>query len=364
MYITLSIVLLISVAVIVFLKQPAFGKAPSGRRLERIQNSPNYRDGKFRNLSSTEKITSEKSKISAAFDFLFRKVAGLRPSKNLPTAQTDLRQLATNQDIMVWLGHSSLFVQTDGKRLLVDPALVTASPVSFVNKPFKGTDCYSPDDLPDIDYLIITHDHYDHLDHKTVIQLKDRIKKVICPLGVGEHFAYWGFDESSITELDWHEDITFDSTFTIHCLPARHFSGRGLSPDNTLWASFMLQTPSRTIYFSADGGYDTHFADIATRFPNIDLAVLENGQYDDDWKYIHLMPDHLTAAISDLNPKRVFTVHNSKYALGKHSWYAPLDAVSAASERDSFKLMTPMIGEPLFLNDTTQVFKKWWSAVE
>jgi L-ascorbate metabolism protein UlaG (beta-lactamase superfamily) len=283
---------------------------------------------------------------------------------NLPSVKTDLKQLDINEDILIWMGHSSLFIQTDGKRILIDPTLLSASPVSFFNKPFKGAQIYAPDDIPDIDYLIITHDHWDHLDYRTVKRLKARTGKVICALGVGEHFEYWGFDKDRIVELDWNESAELENGFVVHCLPARHFSGRGFSRNKTLWASFMLQTASKSIYLSGDGGYDTHFAEIAERFGNIDLAVVENGQYSEDWKYIHLLPDDLLKAVKDLHANRLLTVHNSKYALGKHAWKEPLVNISEAAEKNSLNLITPMIGEPVRLNDTTQVFGKWWENID
>ncbi len=359
MYVTLSVIIAISVIAIIFLNQPSFGRLPRGERLERIQKSPNYHDGKFNNISPTQQITSNKSIVSTAFDFLFGKIDGLRPAKDLPVVKTDLKQLSRDEDLMLWLGHSSLFIRTNGKRFLLDPTLVSASPVSFVNKPFKGTDIYTPDDMPDIDYLIISHDHWDHLDYKTIKSLQNRIGKVICPLGVGEHFEYWGFGKDQIIELDWNEKELLEDGFMVYCLPARHFSGRGISANKTLWASYLLQTPSRNIYLSGDSGYDTHFSEIGKQF-EIDLAVLENGQYSKDWKYIHMLPECLPKAAKDLNAKTIMTVHHSKYALGMHKWSEPLETISKAAEQNSLKLITPMIGEPVFLNDTTQIFGKWW----
>ncbi len=360
MWIFFSIILILFVGVTIFINQPSFGRLPSGERLERVRNSPNYRDGKFQNLSPTIQLTSDKSIVNTMFDFLFRKVEGLRPVTDLPTVKTGLKQFRKDEEVLVWLGHSSLFIQTNSKRFLVDPVLVNASPVSFINKPFNGTKIYTPDDMPDIDYLVITHDHWDHLDYKTIRDLNARTGKVICGLGVGEHFERWGFSKDRIIELDWNENAMLDSGIIIHCLPARHFSGRGLSPNKTLWASFMLQTPSQNIYISGDGGYDTHFADISRQFEKIDFAIIENGQYNEGWKYIHLLPEDLVKSAKDLNAKRLMTMHHSKYALGKHSWYEPLDNISAAAERDSLNLLTPMIGEAVYLNDTAQVFKKWW----
>ena len=131
--------------------------------------------------------------------------------------------------------------------------------------------------MPDIDCLIVTHDHWDHLDYRTVMQLKERIGRVVCPLGVGEHFEYWGFNSDRIVELDWNESCGLSDGFRIHCLPARHFSGRGLQRNRSLWASFLVESPSRRVYLAGDGGYDTHFAEIGRRFAPIDLAVVENG---------------------------------------------------------------------------------------
>lgn len=362
MWIVFFVLLVLVTGVFVFLNQPSFGKLPRGERLERIQNSPNYREGKFQNLSPTIQITSDRSMFGIMLDFIFGKVEGLRPKIALPVIKTDLHQLDRNVDVMVWMGHSSLFIQKDGKRFLFDPTLVMASPVSFYNKPFKGTNIYTPDDIPDIDYLLITHDHWDHLDYCTIKSIENRIGKVICGLGVGEHFERWGFGKERIIELDWNEHIVLDAGIIIYALPARHFSGRGLSPNQTLWVSYMLQMPSGNIFISGDSGYDNHFSAIGEQFGKIDLAILENGQYDEGWKYIHMIPGEQVKAAKDLNADNVFTVHNSKYALGKHPWKEPLENMSADAEQNSINLLTPMIGEPVYLNDNTQTFTKWWES--
>ena len=217
--------------------------------------------------------------------------------------------------------------------------------ILIVNKPFRGTEIYSPDDMPDIDYLVISHDHWDHLDYHTVKQLKGRIGKVVCPLGVGEHFEHWGFDKSRIIELDWKESATLSQQFIIHCLPSRHFSGRGLTPNQTLWASFLLETPDRKIFIGGDGGYGSHLKQIGERFPDIDLAILENGQYNEDWKYIHTMPSLLEQTIKDLGVHRVLTVHHSKYALARHRWDEPLKNARNLSRNNSLTILMPVIGE-------------------
>ena len=346
------IVGIVAVAVIVgfvFVNQPSFGRAPQGERLERIKKSPHYKDGEFRNLHSTMMMTSQKGRLGAFWGFLFKQETDLRPEKEIPVIKTDLSKISKDENVLVWFGHSSYLIQTGGKRILVDPVFCMASPVSFVNKPFKGTELYTPDDMPDIDYLVISHDHWDHLDYNTVKKLKDRIGAVICPLGVGEHFEYWGFDKERLIELDWNEDANLAPGFMIHCLPARHFSGRRLTANQSLWASFLLEAPSQKIYIGGDGGYDTHYAEIGNRFPGIDLAILENGQYNEEWSLIHLMPQYMAQTARDLKAKRVLTVHHSKYALAKHRWDEPLKNAEEMKNKDSLNVLIPEIGEVVAL---------------
>jgi len=355
-----GLIVLLAAAVWIFMQQPMFGKLPEGSRLERIRQSPHYKNGQFQNQSPTQMLVSDKSKVRALWDFMFIRVKDLRPPQKLPAVKTDLKNLDRNEDLVVWMGHSSLYLQINGKRILTDPVLVSASPVAFVNKAYPGTGIYRPDDMPDIDYLLITHDHWDHLDYKTMLNLKGRTGKVICPLGVGAHLEYWGFDPAIITELDWNEDVQLEGGIHLTALPARHFSGRGISSNHSLWAGYMLQSTLGNIYLSGDTGYDSHFRKIKEQFGTIDLAIMENGQYNEDWKYIHLIPEDLVKAVEELKPAKLMTVHNSKYALARHPWYEPLDKIYEASALHQFPLITPRIGEPVRLKDSTQTFSKWW----
>lgn len=365
MIITLSILGILAIVIVVFLNQANFGRTPTGDRKETVQNSPNYRDGKFQNQSHTPQLTGDKGYVSMMYDFLFKDYERVIPTGEIPSVKTDLLHLDRNEDVLVWFGHSSYFFQTGGKRILVDPVLDgVASPVSFINKPFSGSDIYKTKDIPDIDYLFISHDHWDHLDYESVMALKGRVRKIICALGVGEHFGKWGFDKDQVIELDWDEDASLDDGFTTYCLPARHFSGRGLSPNQSLWASFLLQTPTTKIYMGGDSGYDTHFSRIGERFGEIDLAILENGQYGAGWKYIHMTPDQVVQAAKDLNAKTLLPVHSSKFKLANHPWDEPLIRVSEIAEKESQRTLTPKIGEVVNLKDSTQVFSKWWVGIE
>lgn len=362
LWIVLPLLVAIAVAAVCFVNQPSFGRLPRGERLERIKRSPQYRDGRFHNLIPTEVMASGKSKAAVLADFLLGHVDELRPDKPLPAVKTDLNSLPPGDDVVVWLGHSTCYVQIGGVRILVDPVLVGAAPVSILNRPFPGSDLYTPDDIPPLDYMLVTHDHWDHLDYRTVMALKDRTKAVICPLGVGEHFEYWGFAPDRIIELDWGGQADLGGGLLVDCLPARHFSGRGLFADRSLWASFLLSSSKRRIYISGDTGYDEHFARIREQFGPIDFALMENGQYNEDWSSIHLMPGDLVRAVTDLQPMRFMTVHNSKYALGKHSWHDPMDRIAVASEEGLPELVTPRIGEPVDLDAGAPPTQRWWET--
>jgi len=358
--IVVGIIGLLIVCAVVFFHRPNFGRVPQGESLERIRKSPNYYDGSFQNRHKTPQLTSGKSYFATALDFLFQKKERVRPEKKLPVIKTDLWQMKREEDCLVWFGHSSYLLQIDGIRVLVDPVFVESSPMFFYNKPFNGPNVFRPQDIPEIDYLVISHDHWDHLDYRTVKALKNRIGKVICGLGVEEHFEHWGFDEYQIIEMDWGKRVLLLDGLSVHCFPTRHFSGRGLSPNQSLWTSYLIEFPSRNVYIGGDGGYDDRFTAIGEKFGSIDLAILENGQYDKNWKYIHLFPEQTIQAFRDLNAKTLFTVHHSKYALANHPWDQPLNDIYSLAEKNSVHLLLPMIGERVNLNDSIHPIKKWW----
>ena len=349
---------------LLYIRQDKFGKSPSGKRLERIKGSPNFENGKFKNLSKTPTLTEGHNYFEVLYKAYFKNKPRHYPADIIPSVKTDLLNLPIDTDVLVWFGHSSYFIQIDGKRVLVDPVFSgNASPIPRTVKSFKGTDIYTVADLPHIDYLFISHDHYDHVDYETLIALKNKTRKVICGLGVGSHFEQWGYGSSKILESDWNETVELDSGFTAFVEPARHFSGRGFSRNNTLWASYLLQTPSMKIYIGGDSGYDTHYAAIGNKYGSIDLAILDNGQYDEAWKYIHNLPEDVLKAAQDLKAKRIFPVHSSKFALGSHDWDEPLAKLTELNKSYNIPLVTPIIGEAIKLKDTTQQFKKWWQGL-
>jgi L-ascorbate metabolism protein UlaG (beta-lactamase superfamily) len=362
MTVILVILLLLTVGCATYTHLPKFGGKSKGERLQRIHLSPNYSDGRFQNINHTPQITE-----SFWNTFFQSSSKQRRPKDKIPSVKTNLAGLNPQENILVWFGHSSYYFQVDGKRFLVDPVFYHASPVSFINTAFEGAGVYTATDIPGIDYLVITHDHWDHLDYRTVKELKSRTGKVICPLGVGAHFERWHFDESKIVEMDWNEMATLSSEgFEIYCLPARHFSGRGLRQRQSLWASFLLKSTTFTIFMGGDSGYDTHFENIGKQFETIDYAILENGQYNKAWRYIHSLPEETLQTAKDLHAKNVIPVHNSKFALSRHSWNEPMQRLCDENDKQTkpLRLLTPKIGEIVFLNDTTQTFTRWWEKIE
>jgi L-ascorbate metabolism protein UlaG (beta-lactamase superfamily) len=360
---TLTIVILVSAITFFYMRQNKFGANPSGERLARMQQSPNFKDGKFQNLEVTPDLTEGSSMLSVSYDFLFKKKPRQRPVDSIPSMKTDLATIVADSNVLVWFGHSSYYMQIDGKRFLVDPVFSgNASPIPGTVKAFDGTDRYTVDDLPEIDYLIISHDHYDHVDHETLIQLKTKVKKVICGLGVGAHFERWGYAPDVLLEKDWNESVEVDSGFVIHTTPARHFSGRGFSRNNTLWMSYVIHSPSLKIYIGGDSGYGSFMADIGNKFGPIDLVILDDGQYDDKWRYIHMHPHEVVQAAIDLKAKRLFPVHSSKFVMANHPWDEPLIKVSELNK--TIPLVTPIIGEVVRLSDTSQQFTPWWVGLK
>lgn len=365
LYFLVILLVAFAAAVALFIRQPPFGKAPKGERLERIKNSPHFKNGSFQNLEDTPDLAEDANMLTVLWNFIFTKIPRQVPAGPIPHVKTDIKAIDAGTDVLIWFGHSSYFLQVDGKRFLVDPVFNgNASPVSFTTKSFPGTTNYHVEDMPDIDYLIITHDHWDHLDYNTVRKSEPKVARVICPLGVGAHLEHWGYPASKITELDWYESTGLAEGFTIHATPARHFSGRGFKRNGTLWASFALHGPSHRIFIGGDSGYGSHFAVIGQQYGPFDLAILENGQYNTAWIYIHTLPDQVMLAAKDLGAKRALPVHHSKFALAMHAWDEPLIQITAAGAASGIPLLTPMIGQPVYLNDSAQVFNRWWEQVK
>jgi L-ascorbate metabolism protein UlaG (beta-lactamase superfamily) len=345
MILTASILAVLFIITFTFIQQPKFGMPPDEDRLIRIKNSPNYRDGKFQNINPTPDLVEGVSYFRVLYDFLFKKSNRNVPQHVLPSHKTDLLNLDPAKNLLIWFGHSSYFMQIDGKKILVDPVFSgSASPIKYTTLSFRGSDIYTTDDLPEIDYLFISHDHWDHLDYETVVKIQPKVKKVITGLGVGAHLQYWGYSRDKIIEKDWNEQVVLDPGFIVNTTPARHFSGREFKRNRTLWLSFVFKTPTMKLFLGGDSGYDTHFKTIGDTFGPFDLAILECGQYNPYWKYIHMMPEEVVQAGIDLYTKKILPVHWSKFALSLHAWDEPIKRITTESNIKNMPIIATIIG--------------------
>ncbi|MCL2122714.1 MAG: MBL fold metallo-hydrolase [Desulfovibrionaceae bacterium] len=354
----------LALGVRVLLGQEKFGKIPEGERLERTQSSPNYRDGEFRNTAPTTVLAEGQSKLKLLLEHIFAQKVRPRPPKALPTVRLDLASLDAAKEVVIWLGHFSYFIQLGGKRILMDPVFNDhAAPFSLFNENFPGTDLYRAADMPEIDFLLISHDHWDHLDHQTAVGLMPKVNTVVSPLGVGAHFAHWGYPKEKVLEADWNTALHFENGFAIHVVPARHFSGRLFTGNKTLWGGFVLETPTRRIFLSGDTGYGPHISEIAGAFGGFDLAVLDSGQYDSRWPQMHMTPEEAACAARELQAKSLLLAHVGRFCISAHPWDEPLLRVTEASRDMPFQLLTPKIGEPVWLDDAERRFAHWWENV-
>jgi L-ascorbate metabolism protein UlaG (beta-lactamase superfamily) len=362
--ITILIIFLLIVGVMILMRQPQFGELSTGAELEKIKNSSNFREDRFQNINYTPDLKEGVGYFTVMRKFFFGKSKRSRPLTALPSVKTDLHKLDADKNVLVWFGHSSYFIQVDGKKILVDPVFSgNASPVTFTTKSFKGSDIYTTDDIPVIDYLFITHDHWDHLDYRTILKLKPKIKKIITGLGVAAHLERWKFDKDIIIEKDWNEEIIVDAGFIVNTAPGRHFSGRTFKRNQSLWMSFVLTTPTTKIFIGGDSGYDTHFKTIGEKFGPFDVAFLECGQYNEYWQYIHMMPEEVVQAAQDLHAKKFIPVHWAKFSLSLHAWDEPIIRVTEESKRKNLSIITPMIGEEVDFK-SNNFSREWWKEIE
>lgn len=356
-YVILGIILVVTL----YIQLPMFGALPSGERLERIKKSANYKNGSFHNQNETPMVSE--NFFPALLKFMLPKKR-LKPTQALPVEKIDLKSLAKNEDALVWFGHFSYFIQLAGKRILVDPVFFTSSPMLFFPSAFLGTNNYGPEDIPEIDYLLITHDHWDHLDYRSISALKDKVGKFVCGLRVGAHLEKWGVSPDKIVELDWDESFLLGNNFTLHALPSRHFSGRHFLRNKSLWLGYLLVSKDFKLFISGDGGYDNRFEKIGKKFPGIDLALLDSGQYDDGWKYVHMNPDDALLAARDLKTKVLMPAHIAKFTIANHTWDEPMIRAREGGKKEKFVVKIPRIGEKVKLKDSSQKFPDWWVGLD
>ncbi len=358
------IALLILAFFLYFRLVPRIGSNPNGDRLLRISASPNQRNGHFKNVVDTD--------MNMPFGVLLKVLGeqitggeGREPKDVIPTIAFDKKawgEVPETSFAVAWFGHSSLLIKSGGLTVLVDPVFgERASTFSFAGpKRFSYQQHMRADLLPYVDVVLLSHDHYDHLDHETILQLKD--KPFIAPLGVGAHLEFWGVPASAITEKDWWESVTVDDvSFTL--TPSRHFSGRRLSNRfSTLWGAWVIEANGKRIYFGADSGWSPTFKEVGERFGPFDLVMLECGAYNENWSSIHMMPEETTQAAVELRARVLMPIHWGKFSLAMHTWKEPIERLTTKAAELNMPLLTPRIGRIVTNADPT-ASERWWSAI-
>ena len=327
---------------------PVFGAKPKYINQEKLEASPNFKDGKFQNQEKTTMMTGEDTRGDVMKKF-FKGVENDRPEEPIESVEFNKDEFnKTDSGISyTWFGHSTILININGKIIITDPVFTkAASPVPFFNKSFDYENIYSVDIIPELDVVLISHDHYDHLDYKTIKKIDSKTKKFIVPLGVDAHLLRWGISKEKIEIADWEDSIEFDSTLLFTSTPARHFSGRGPKDrDKTLWCSWVIESKDQRIFFGGDSGYGKHFKEIGEKHGPFDITFIECGQYNENWSQIHAMPEQTVQAHIDLNGKTLLPIHWSKYRLSIHSWTEPIERATAASLKNNVHLQNPKIGE-------------------
>jgi len=370
--IMLCIVGIILCSVFVFIGcSPQFGGKLSKNQIEEYSNSPNFKDGKFINkdeLNVSPEITF--SGFIKGLGSLFSK-----DSTNLATKpKTDLKvESIQPPDILsvkdstrlVWFGHSTFLLQLENKNILIDPMFgKVPSPISWIGgKRFSSTLPMEIEKLPKIDAIILSHDHYDHLDYESIIILNDKVDKFYTPLGVGIHLEKWGIEKERIVELDWWGEVKLDDLI-FRCTPSQHASGRKLNAmSNTLWASWIVNSEKMNIFFSGDGGYAEHFKQIGDKYGPFDFAMLECGQYNEQWPLLHMFPEQTAQAGIDLRAKQFMPIHWGAFRLSDHAWQEPVERVIAAAKKLNIPVIIPKIGEPILIEpNITYSNEAWWGG--
>ncbi|MBL4592465.1 MAG: MBL fold metallo-hydrolase [Flavobacteriales bacterium] len=340
---------------------PQFGKSPNEEQKENYAKLENFQNGKFENQHQSPmdlnywKILKE----------LIKNAPNRNPNKDILVEKIDSTAVENhNKNItyLTWFGHSAFLLEIDGKKILIDPMLGEVP----APHPLLGPKRYSKDlpieieKLPFIDAIIFSHDHYDHLDYESIQKLKGKVGQYFTPLGLGNHLVEWGVEKEKINELNWWNDIDFDGIKLV-CTPARHFSGRGLfDRATTLWCSWVIKGKKENIFFSGDSGYDTHFKEIGEKYGPFNISMMECGQYHEDWKLLHMMPEETVQASLDLKSKLTLPIHWGGFTLAFHNWTDPIERVLNKANELNMPVTTPKIGEQIIISNINFPTEKWW----
>ncbi|MYM69286.1 hydrolase [Pseudoduganella sp. FT55W] len=328
-----------------------------------VPSVPRSRDGRFRNPVKMHKMGLFKT-LGIMLRFAFDKPKDTVPSLPIPVHAITQQQLMDASDRSLFrLGHSTVLLKLNGQFWLTDPVFSErASPVQWAGPQRFHAPPISIDDLPPIKGIILSHDHYDHLDRDAVLKLASKTDHFITPLGVGDRLISWGIPASKVQQLSWWQ-ATFVAGLKLVATPAQHFSGRGLGDRNkTLWASFVIEDRDVRVFFSGDSGYFDGFKEIGRRYGPFDLTMVETGAYDPQWPDVHMQPEESLQAHIDLRGKVLLPIHNGTFDLSLHAWHDPFDRITQLAEERRLPIATPAIGLPMDIRQP-HAETKWWEAL-
>ncbi|WP_286263756.1 MBL fold metallo-hydrolase [Thalassotalea atypica] len=323
-------------------------------------------DGTF--INSAPDFKNDVSILPLLKRYITEKRVDTMPVSEIPLAPLtaeQLQQLPEEQDFVIRLGHSSMLMKLAGKFWLIDPVFSDrASPFSFAGPKRFHQSPIALDSLPEIEGVIISHDHYDHLDEASIKYLSDKAKHFVVPLAVDKYLKKWQVNKNHIHALDWWQSIDIAGV-RITATPTQHFSGRGLFDKNeTLWASYVIESARSKIYFSGDSGYFDGFKEIGERLGPFDLTMIETGAYDKDWSTIHMTPEESLQAHIDLKGRQMMPVHNGTFDLAFHSWYEPLERIHKLAQASEISLLTPIMGQAISARSEKNETTTWWRQVK
>ena len=364
----ISIVVFFALLVVTYLAfvhfYPAFGGDVSKEHKEQYQSSEQFKDGVFVNIKNVPKDWSLSEGLTIARKFFFQTVENSRPEKDLNVLKIDSVAIATYQKgtRLIWFGHSAFLLQIDGKNILIDPMFgkVPAPHPWLGPKRFFEDLPIEIEKLPKIDAIVISHDHYDHLDYGSIKKLKSKVEAYYVPLGIRVHLEAWDVESDKINEMDWWQETAFKDLQLV-CTPAQHFSGRKFTNgQSTLWSSWVIKSDSTAIFFSGDSGYGPHFKEIGKQFGPFDFAMMECGQYNKMWPDIHMFPEETAQAGIDMQAKAIMPIHWGGFKLALHSWTDPIERVTKKARELEIPLVTPEVGEPIVIENLPEPNSKWW----
>lgn len=359
-YKILKWILLISISL--FIAAVSINKQLSSGTVKDLATLDHYSDGRFNNIPSRV-FPSFGELINILKRYLIEERIDSHPSSPLPiktVSRSQLDTLSNNDLYLIKLGHSSILLKVYGKYWLIDPVFSErASPFSFIGPKRFQPPPISIDELPSIEKVLISHNHYDHLDKVVIKKLASKAQQFLVPLGVENDLQRWGVDKNKIMSFDWWQEYQTEQAL-LAFTPSQHLSGRSLSDRNsTLWGSWVIKTPKQSIYFSGDSGYFTGFKKIGDKYGPFDLTLIEAGAYNSDWTDIHMMPEDSVQAHIDLRGKTMLPIHNGTFDLSLHPWYEPLERVNVEAQKRNVNLTTPVVGE-VFTASQKAVTNQWW----